>query len=69
MPLWIPCEDEIGILDPSTVYVLGVVRYDFHEWDASSIYGLHLDVLCSGFGEVTIVYTGARALIVLHFVG
>ena len=36
MSLGIPCEDEIGIPAPSIVYVLGVVRYGFHEWEASS---------------------------------
>ena len=56
MSLGILCEDEIRILSPSTVYVLGVVRYGFHEWDASSRYGLHLDVLGSGSREVVIVY-------------
>ena len=35
MSLGIPREDEIGILAPTIVYVLGMVRYGFHEWDAS----------------------------------
>ena len=56
MPLGIPCEDELRILAPTIVYVHGKVRYGFHEWDASSSYGLHLDVLHSGSREVTIVY-------------
>ena len=58
MSLGIPCEDEIGIPDPSIVYVLGVVHYGFHEWGASSSYGSHPDVLCSGSGEVDIVTLG-----------
>ena len=58
MSLGIPCEDEIGISTPSIIYVLGVVRYGFHEWDASSSYGSHPDVLCSGSGEVDIVTQG-----------
>ena len=33
---WDPCENEIEILDPSLFYVIGVVRYGFYEWDASS---------------------------------
>ena len=48
------CSSDL-ILAPSTVYVLGVVRYGFHEWDASSSYGLNSDVLCSCSGEVIIV--------------
>ena len=54
----IPCEDEIWILAPSVVYVLRVVLDGFHEWDASSSYGSHPDVLCSGSGEVDIVTLG-----------
>ena len=58
MSLGIPCEVEIGIPAPSIVYILGVVRYGFHEWDASSSYGSHPDVLYSGFGEVDIIILG-----------
>ena len=58
MSLGITCEEEIGIPASTTVYVRGMVRYGFHEWDASDNYGPHPDVLCSGSGEVVIVTQG-----------
>ena len=43
------------------VYVLELVRYGFHEWDASDNFGPHPDVLCSGSGEVAWLHLGTSS--------